>query len=422
VTELAEDERSHRWPWVLPGTSYALFTNWTGSRFDVEVVNLETKERRRLIENGSNAKYAPTGHLVFLQDEDLMAVPFDAHELEIVGEPIGIVDNVHRDERTGAAFFDFSHAGTLTYVPEAVEPTSEVSGLVLRVDRTGAPSILVSTPRGYQVPRLSPSGGELLVTITDDVKTDVWSMDTSRTTTRRLTFQGNNGTAIWTPDGKRVTFTSDREGALNLFWQPLDGSESAERLTSSPNAQFPNSWTRDGTKLAYTELDPEAGFDIWVLSIDGFKTVPFLQTDGNESAAVFSPDGRFLAYVSDETGTDEVYVRAYPGPGGKWTISSGGGREPVWSRDGSEIYYRSQDWLVAVPIETEPELQPGKPQNLFEAPFDEAGAPYANFDTTPDGTGFTMVRSEEELASTRLIVVVNWFEELRRRVPNPSEN
>jgi serine/threonine-protein kinase len=260
------------------------------------------------------------------------------------------------------------------------------------------------------------------VTITDEVETDVWSIDVSRGTTRKLTFEGNNGTAIWTPDGERVTFTSDREGSLNLYWQPLDGSETAQRLTTSANAQFPNSWSPDGTSLAYTELDPQAGLDIWVLSTDGPKAVPFLQTDDNESAAVFSPDGRFLVYVSDESGKDEVYVRAYPGPGGKWTISSGGGHEPVWSHDGSEIYYRSQDWLMAVPIETEPELQLGKPQNLFEAPFDEAGAPYANYDVTPDGTGFTMVRSDEELVSTRLMVVVNWFEELRRRVPYPSGN
>ncbi len=279
----------------------------------------------------------------------------------------------------------------------------------------------MSTPRGYQVPRWSPSGSELLVTITDEVETDVWSININRGgPARRLTFEGNNGTAIWTPDGERVTFASDRAGTFNLYWQPLDDSEPAQRLTSSANAQFPSSWSSDGTRLAYTELDPEAGLDIWVLSTGGFKAVPFLQTDGNESAAVFSPDGRFMAYVSDETGQDEVYVRAYPGPGGKWTISNGGGREPVWNHDGSEIYYRSQDWLMAVPIETVPELQLGKPQNLFEAPFDEAGAPYANYDVTPDGKGFTMVRSEEELSSTRLIVVVNWFEELRRRVPNSS--
>ena len=150
VTELSGDERSHRWPAVLPGTTYALFTNWTGSRFDVEVVCLETKERKRLIENASSAKYAPTRHLVFLRDNDLMAVPFDADKLEVMGEPLGIAENVHRDEQTGAAFFDFSSEGTLAYVPEADEPTSEVSGMVLRVEPDGSPG-----HSGVDAPRLS---------------------------------------------------------------------------------------------------------------------------------------------------------------------------------------------------------------------------------------------------------------------------
>jgi serine/threonine-protein kinase len=422
LTELAPDGdvRSHRWPAVLPNATHALFTSWTGSRFDVEVVFLETGGRKHLVENGSYPKYAPTGHLVFARDDDMMAVPFDLRKLQVSGEPVVIVENIHRDPLTGAAFFDFSREGTLAYVPRADESTIEVSGRLLRVNREGASTVLLPSPRSYQVPRVSPSGRRIIFTLTDEEETDVWTAELDRGTMSRFTFEGNNGAAIWTPDGVRATFSSDREGALNLYWKRIDGSAPVERLTSSANAQFPSSWSPDGERLAYTELDPNSGLDIWVFSTKNGYAKPFLETGFNESAAVFSPDGRFLAYVSDETGEDEVYVRAYPGPGGKWTISNGGGREPVWSSDGTEIYYRGQEWVTAVPIETEPAFQPGKSRHLFEAPFDEAGAPYANYDVAPDGRGFVMVRSDEELSATRLIIVFNWFEELQNRIPSDS--
>ncbi len=256
-----------------------------------------------------------------------------------------------------------------------------------------------------------------MFTLTVGETTDVYITELARGTLGRVTFEGNNGAAIWAPDGRAV-FSSDRHGeALNLYSKAVDGSAPVQRLTVSANHQFPSSWSPDGTLLAYTELNLETSLDIWLFSTASRRTEPWLQTAFNESAAVFSPDGKWVAYVSDEAGEDEVYVSAFPGPGGKTTISSGGGREPRWSPDGSEVYYREQAWLMAVSVATVPDFDAGAPRRLFEAPFDEGGAPYANYDVTRENNGFIMVRSDEELSGSRLVVVLNWVNELERLVP-----
>jgi Tol biopolymer transport system component len=267
------------------------------------------------------------------------------------------------------------------------------------------------------VPRLSPDDTAVVVTLTEGDSTDVWMSEVARGSMSRLTFEGNNGAAIWSPDGRSIAFSSDREGAFNLYLKPVDASIPERRLTSSDNAQFPCSWSPDGERLLFSEIDPGNQLDVWVFHLDSGKSEPFLRTPFNESAAVVSPDGRFVAYVSDETGRDEVYVRAFPGPGGKWPISTGGGREPVWKDDGSELFYRDEDWLLSVPVVTRPDFSAGTPRPLFEAPYDEAGAPYASYDVSRDGERFIMVRSGEAHDVSRLIVVLDWFSELDAKLP-----
>ena len=423
ATSLEEesDERSHRWPSVLPDGRSALFTSWTGSRFDIEWVSLDSGERLLLVEDGSYPRFASSGHLVFVREETLMAAAFDPAKPDRIGEPLLLLDNLHRDPLTGAAFYDISEDGTLVYVPRAEDLSGEVSGLLLHVDRDGSYRVALPTPRSYQVPRVSPTDQRLMFTLTVGEKTDVYITELARGALGRVTFEGNNGAAIWSPDGRAV-FSSDRDGeALNLYSKAVDGSEPAKRLTVSVSHHFPSSWSPDGTVLAYTELNLETSLDIWLLSTASQRSEPWLQTAFNESAAAFSPDGKWLAYVSDETGQDEVYVSAFPGPGGKTTISSGGGREPRWSPDGSELYYREKEWLMAVSVATiegvDFDFDAGAPRRLFEAPFDEAGAPYANYDVARESDGFIMVRSDEELSASRIVVVLNWFEELRRLVP-----
>ncbi len=420
LTELVLDkgERSHRWPSILPDGKHVLFTCWTAEGFDVELLNLQSRERKLLVKGGSYARFVPPGHLLFVRDSALMAQAFDPSdedEVEVVGEPTKMVEDVHFDALTGAAFYDVSSDGTLVYAPRE-EERDEIYGRLLTLRRDGAARLLNPVSRAYQVPRLSPSGMSLLMILTDRGSTDVWSMEIGRATMSRVTFEGQNGVAVWHPDGNRIAFTAERGGAFNLFSKSIGSSERERRLTESPNTQFPTSWSPDGSKLAFVEFDPETGLDVWIWRERG-KAEPFQNSTFNESAAVFSPDGRFLAYVSNETEQDEVYVRPADGSSGKWPISTAGGREPVWRGDGTELFYREKEWMMAVSIENEGGFKPGDPRPLFEAPFDEAGAPYANYDVSEDGSEFVMVRTDEGREAKRLVVVTNWFSELREQVP-----
>ncbi|HXV60956.1 MAG TPA: protein kinase [Vicinamibacteria bacterium] len=421
LTTLGDETRSHRWPTVLPD-GHVLFTSlMPGGRFRIEVVASGETETRVVVEDGSYARYSPRGHLVFARGTSLMAARFDSRALEIRGAAIEMLSGVGFDDLTGASFYDLASDGTLVYVPEGGDGANEASGRLLLIDRNGGASLLTRTSRGYQVPRLSPSGDQLLVTVTEGESTDIFLLDTHRGSMRRVTFEGNSGGAIWKPDGREMTFGRESDGIVNLFTKAIDGSSPAVRLTTSPNPQFPNSWSPDGRHLAFTELSPDTQFDV-VLWVNG-RTEPFLATPFNESAAMFSPDGRYLAYVSDENGIrDEIYVREFPSGElkGSGPISTEGGHEPVWGRDGEELFYRDEDSMMVVSIETEPEFRAGKPRPLFEAPFDEAGAPYAGYDKTRDGTGFIMVQTDRGSEATRLHVVVDWFSELERRVPPSS--
>jgi Tol biopolymer transport system component len=205
---------------------------------------------------------------------------------------------------------------------------------------------------------------------------------------------------------------------ISAFWQLADGSGGLERLTSGAYIRSPMSFSPDGQLLAFIEIDPTTGYDIWVLRLSDRKAQPFLRTQFNEGVPRFSPDGRWLAYISDESGRYEVYVQPYPGPGGKWPISTEGGTEPVWNPNGRELFYRSGDKMMAVDIATQPSFTAGKPRMLFEGTYEPTWATNPNYDVSADGQRFLMVKaSEQEQASTQINVVQNWFEELKRQVP-----
>jgi len=317
---------------------------------------------------------------------------------------------------TGAAQYSASATGTLVYVAGGVRYNQRS---MVWVSRNGEEQAIPAPPHTYRYPRLSPDGGRVGVGI-EEVEAHIWLYDLGRDTLTRLTFEGiTNVLGAWTPNGERVTSGSDRGGQINLFWQLADGSGGVERLTTSDYLQAPASFSPDGQRLAFIEIHPRTGFDIWVLELSDRKAQPFLQTEYEESAPRFSPDGNWLAYSSDESGRQEIYVQPYPGPGGKWQISAEGGMEPVWNPNGRELFYRSGDRMMAVEVTTQPTFSAGRPRMLFDAgQYLPTPVTFPNYDISPDGRRFLMLKDpEQEAPPTEINVVLNWFEELKRRVP-----
>jgi eukaryotic-like serine/threonine-protein kinase len=424
LTRLEKGDISQRWPEFLPGGRAVLFAAGPSginfSNAQVAVQSAGTGERRNLIQGGMYPRYAPSGHLVYAQGGSLMAVPFDPQRLTITGAAVPVVEGLLQSPVSGAAQYSFSATGSLVYVSGSVQ--SAQSRLVW-VNRKGAEQPIAAPARAYLNPLVSPDGRRLAVGITE-LESQIWLYDLSRETLTRLTFEGNvNNRPVWTPDGKRIAFESNKEGPGNIFWQLADGSGRLERLTTSEYNNFPMSWSPDGQLLAFLEVTPTTGYDIWVLRLGDRKAQPFLRTPFNESVPRFSPDGRWLAYISDESGRWEIYVQPYPGPGGKWQISTEGGTEPVWNRNGRELFYRSGDKMMAVDIAAQPSFIAGKTRVLFEGRYEPTPGTTPNYDVSPDGQRFLMLKSGEagEAAPTQVNVVLNWFEELKRRVPTGTK-
>jgi Tol biopolymer transport system component len=259
------------------------------------------------------------------------------------------------------------------------------------VSRDGLEQPLAAPSHVYMDPRLSPDGRTIaIVTLEDSLQ--IWLFDLSRETLSRFTFQGNNRAPTWTPDGKHLAFWSDIDGSVNIFWQRADGSGGLEQLRTSAYHDVPFSFSPDGQLLAFTEVNPTTPGGIWVLRMSDRKAQPFLQTSAVLDGPRFSPDGHWLAYISDESGRYEIYVQPYPGPGGKWQISRDGGREPVWNPNGQELFYRSDDKMMAVGIATQPRFAAGKPRVLFERQYQPSPATAPNYDVSPDGQRFLMLK------------------------------
>jgi Tol biopolymer transport system component len=456
LTRFEKGEVSHRWPDFLPDGKAVLFaasgntSSWNNAQ--VAVQSLGTGQRRNLVQGGTQPGYTPSGHLVYAQGGNLMAVPFDPQRLAATGTAVPVVEGVLQSPVTGAAQYSFSSTGSLVYVPGGVQATQL---RLVWVSRNGLEQPLAAPSHAYLNPRLSPDGRRVAVGITEQ-ENQIWLYDLSRETLTRLTFEGNtNLYPAWTPDGKRIAFSSNKEGPPNLFWQLADGSGGLERLTTSDYNPTPNSWFPDGQLLTFHEVNPTTQRDIWVLRMGDpsagsgqvpsgasgqvlsagsgqvpsgasgqvRKAQPFLRTPFNESSPRLSPDGRWLAYISDESGRYEIYVQPYPGPGGKWQISTEGGMEPVWNPNGRELFYRSGGKMMAVDIATQPGFAAGKPRMLFEGQYVPTPATLPNYDVSTDGQRFLMVKPNEQAQSapTQINVVLNWFEELKRRVPTGTK-
>jgi Tol biopolymer transport system component/predicted Ser/Thr protein kinase len=417
LARLEKGEITQRWPELLPGGKAVLFAGGAVANSEVAVHSIATGERRNLVQGGTNPRYAPSGHLVYAQGGNLMAVPFDPQRLAVDGAAVPVVEGVLQSPLTGAAQYSFSGTGSLVYVSGGA--LGAESRLVW-VNRIGVEQPLAAPTHAYFEPRLSPDGRHVAVVI-QGPEDDIWLYDLSREALSRFTFEGTtNGAPVWSPDGKRIAFISNKEGPFNIFGQRADGSGGLERLNIGEYTQAPMSWSPDGQLLAFVEQNPTTGYDIWVLRLGDHKAQSFLRTSFNEWLPRFSPDGRWLSYSSDESGRNEIYVQPYPGPGGKWQISTEGGTEPVWNPNGRELFYRSgSNKMMAVEIATQPSFAAGKPRMLFEGSYEPMPRGAANYDVSPDGQRFLMLKpvGSAEAAPTQIVVVQNWFEELKQKVP-----
>jgi len=422
LTHLGVRDPNHGWPEILPGNKAVLFayssTFGAWNKAQIAVKELGASEPRYLAQTGTQPRYAATGHLLFVQHGTLMAAPFNARRLALTGTAIPAVEDVMESATTGAAQYSISATGTLVYLAGGV--VASQSRLVW-VSRKGEEQVLTVGPHDYEFPRISPDGRRVAVTIAEEEQ-QIWVHDISKDTLTRLTFEGNsNSNPTWYPNGTRIAFGSNQShpGPNNLFWLPADGSGRAERLSTSDYTHSPNSFSPDGQLLAFVETNPNTGRDVWVLKLTDRKAQAFVQTPAEETAPAFSPDGRWLAYSSNESGRREIYVQAYPGPGGKWQISTDGGQEPVWNPRGGQLFYRSESKIMEVDVEKKSEFSAGKPRMLFEGPYLPTGASFPYYDVSPDGQRFLMLKPVDlqTPVPTQINVILNWFEELKQKVP-----
>jgi serine/threonine-protein kinase len=437
--ERAQGEADYVLPDILPGGRAVLFTieSQTGGldAAQVAVRDLRTGMQKVLLRGGSHAHYVgsglgsskrperESGYLVYVAAGALRAIPFDPIRLETHGTAVPVLARL---VTTGYGVGDFAVAtdGTLVYVDAPGNLAVNARTLVW-VDRTGKEEPIAAPPRPYAQPRISPDGTRVALYIVDQ-EGDLWVWDLRRATLTRLTLDSSkNWFPVWTPDGRRIVFSSTRGGQLNLWWQAADGTGAAERLTTSSNNQFATGITPDGTAVAFDEQTPTMRRDLLQLALDGTRRVtPLLQTKFDERNGIVSPDGRWLAYESNSSGPVEIYVRPFPNVGGgQWLVSTAGGKKPLWARSGKELFYVPADGaLQRVPVEASGATwNAGTPTKLLEGRYlTDVAAGVRMYDVSPDGHRFLMIKAlgtDASAAPPALIVVQHWDEELKRLVP-----
>jgi Tol biopolymer transport system component len=426
VTDLPSGEQTHRWPQILPGGKAVLFTaNATATGFDganIEVMSLADHRRKTLVRGGTYGRYLPSGHLIYVNRGTLFAVPFDVDRLEVRGTPAPVVDQVGYNGTYGSAQFDFSQTGTLIY-----RSGGAGGGLytVQWLDAAGKTQPLLAKPDAYVRPSLSPDGNRLAISTSD-----IWVYEWQRDTMTRLTFGFTASSyPIWSTDGRYILY----QAPGGIFWTRSDGSGKPQQLTQSKNLQYPWSFTPDGKRLAFNEINPETGFDLWTVALenDGAglragKPEPYLQTPFDERHPSFSPDGRWMAYDSNESGSYQLYVRAFPDKGGKWQISNSGGMYPVWSRNGHDLFFRTEDnqIMVANYIVRGDSFVADKPRVWSEKRIANIGL-LANYDLAPDGKRIVALMAvdtpEGQKAQNHVIFLENFFDEVRRRTATQAK-
>ncbi|HLH32553.1 MAG TPA: protein kinase, partial [Terriglobia bacterium] len=413
ITKLdnARQETNHRLPYFLPDGKHFLYLAGSSQTENVAVyvASIDSKETKRLIAANSLAMYAPPGYLLFVRERTLMAQPFDASKLQLKGDAVPIAEDVDA-LGNGAASFSISQNGTLSYRSgTSAVGISEIAWF----DRNGAPSVRVGQPADYRDVALSHDGKRVVVHQHEFAGAggNLWVLDWMRGITTRFTFdQTHDSHAVWSPDGDKIVYASNTD----LYQKISSGAGAAQLVLKSPEAKTPADWSPDGKFLLYQQGTPR---DLFLLPMTGEdrKPVPFLQTKFDEGQGAFSPDGRWIAYTSNESGPYQVFVQPFPASGAKWQISPAGGAFPRWNRNGRELFYIAADGkLMSVPAPTDgANFEPGVPKALFDVglPPSLTGGnnSFKAYDVSPDGQRFLMtVTTQERAGVAPITVVVNW--------------
>jgi serine/threonine protein kinase/Tol biopolymer transport system component len=404
----ATDERAHLWPAAVTDSG-VLFTSVSGTDrvvTRVESLSFVTKERRVVVDNGSNPLYAASGHLLFFRDGALLAAPFDAAQLQVTGPAVSVLKEFSLDQ-FGAPLVNISSAGALSYLA-----SGQATKRLVWVSRQGVEQPITDARRPYKNPRLAPDGRRIVVEVAGG---DLWIQDVDRATFTRLTTGDTMGNtfAVWTPDGHGVLFRN----LTGIRRVDPDNGGAKDLIRDTSLSSIPTSVSPDGRTLAYIQQTPETNGDLYTLSLQGNpQPRAVVKTSGYDGGGQFSPNGQWLAYASNESGQFDVYVRPYPGPDRRVPVSTEGGTHPRWSRNGKELFYRNGNKMMVVDVSTSSGITLSRPRVLFEQRYAFGAAQTVpNFDISPDGQRFVMVKDDS--ASGRINVVLNWFEELKRMVP-----
>jgi Tol biopolymer transport system component len=421
-------------PQILPGGKAVLFAAYTAANLDAASINVMTlaDRHRKTVTRGTSPQYLASanraGYLVYTYKATLFAIPFDLDKLETRGTAVPILDDVAYETPFGIAQLDFSRTGTLVYRRSGVD-TGEFT--VAWIEGGGKTEPLLAKPGRYERPSLSPDGQRLALDVRDGPRVDIWVYDWPRDTMTRLTFTGTAENAVWSPGGRYIMFRASNEGMAVIR---SDGAGKPQPLTHSIHTQSPWSFTPDGKQMAFSDIDPKTKFDLWTVPLesDGAgvragKPEVFLQTPAGERSPALSPDGRWLAYSSDESGTEQVYVRAFPDKGGKWQVSNNGGTYPMWSRKENELFFETTDRQIMATAYTlkGDSFVSDKPRMWSERKLAgiNNGNGFAigagNVDIAPDGKRMMALlpAAAQEAQQNEIVLLENFFDELRRRVP-----
>jgi eukaryotic-like serine/threonine-protein kinase len=418
----SKGEVSHRWPQMLPGGKEVLFSVWTGPGPDEKKIVaqvLATGERRVLVEGGDTGRYVSSGHLIYARNDALMSVQMDVARLTVAASaaPALLAEQVYGGGE--GAQYTVSNAGEIAYVPGSLR---RIDRQLVWVNRDGRVDPVPLPPRPYSNVALSPDGHQVAIQV-DENTLNIWIYDFSRGTLRPLNTRasGSSQVPVWTPDGTRIVYRGTRAGFRNLFWNTVDRSSQEERLTTRENtSQTPGAWSSAGRTLVFTEVDEATGDDISLLRLDGSDPKPqsLIASQFSEQNPKLSPDGRWLAYTSDESGRREVYLRPFPLTDRKWQVSADGGDEPVWARDGRELFYTNGVRMMTASVITQPTVSVESPRLLFEGRYVHSQTGSAAYDVSLDGQRFLRVQPvEPDPPNNQINVVINWFDELKRLGP-----